>query len=115
MVDQVLIELGARNAAQPSSSHVVAPYLREVRTLVPVSFPRAQFDVLSPERTFWEKVTLAHAENTRSGKRALPDRYARHWYDLHMFARHAGLRRSSLEDRNALSEVIKLKSALYSC
>ncbi len=111
--DRVLIELGARNATRPAEPHMVVPYLADLVTVVPLAFPRAQVDVLSLERTFWEKVTLVHAENTRSGSRRWPDRYARHWYDLHMLVTHLDIGAKVLAATGVRSEVIALKSVLF--
>jgi hypothetical protein len=39
---------------------------------------------LLAERTYWEKVTLIHAKNTRRNPKANVEPYSRYWYDLAM-------------------------------
>lgn len=46
----------------------------------------AEVEVLSAERTFWEKATLLHAECHRAVTAPMPARYARHYYDLAQMA-----------------------------
>jgi len=38
--------------------------------------------VLDCQRTFWEKVTLIHAENHRPEPQGLKRRMSRHWSDI---------------------------------
>ena len=111
--DRVLIEFGARNVVRPSLRRTIRPYLTELTIDVPIAFPLATVDVLIPERTFWEKITLAHAENTRSTKHELPPRFARHWYDLHMLAKHPVIGPSALTADRERDGVIDLKSVLF--
>jgi hypothetical protein len=40
------------------------------------------------ERTFWEKVTILHAEWHRPPERATPDRFSRHCSDMGALALH---------------------------
>ena len=37
---------------------------------------------LAAERTFWEKVTLLHAEHPRPADKPIPSRLPRHYYDV---------------------------------
>jgi len=37
---------------------------------------------VSPERTFWEKITILHQEANRSEEKQIPSRYSRHYYDV---------------------------------
>ncbi|MBD2781583.1 nucleotidyl transferase AbiEii/AbiGii toxin family protein [Xenorhabdus szentirmaii] len=106
---EVLIELGGRNIIDPNELHIIRPYLSD---LIPeLEFPSGQVVVLSPERTFWEKVTLVHVE-CRRGLRENADRLSRHWYDLVMLARHE-IGHSAIADRKLLEDVIRHKSAFF--
>lgn len=77
-----------------------------------LEFPCANVPVLLAERTFWEKVTLIHAELTRKNPKAIFERYSRHWYDLAQLAGHElgsrALKRLDLRDH-----VIRTKTALF--
>lgn len=78
----VLLEFGARNITDPCQIHQIKP---ELSNLVhSLNFPVAQVNVLLPERTFWEKVTLIHVECNRQELKKDAERLSRHWYDLIM-------------------------------
>lgn len=67
--------------------------------------------VISPARTFWEKVTLIHAQCNKpisEGK----DRISRHWYDLAMLLQHE-VGATAKIDLELLDDVIALKSVFY--
>jgi hypothetical protein len=77
---QLRIEFG-RGDQQPSQKSPVTPFVAE-------EFPdifierSAPIAVLDCERTFWEKVTLLHAENHRPDLTKLKPRMSRHWSDV---------------------------------
>ena len=77
----VKIELGARSDDWPHETKVIQPYVIE---FFPAFDPDATFsvNVLAAERTFWEKVTLLHAENHRPDPGKLKPRMSRHWSDV---------------------------------
>lgn len=106
----VQLEFGGRNAIEPSTNHAVKTYLEGA---VPeLEFPVApSVDVLSAERTFWEKVTLAHSESRRPEFRN-SDRMARHWYDLSQLT-HAGTAASALARKDILEDVVRVKHLHY--
>ncbi len=73
----VTLEFGARSDGQPSEMRdVVCDAAQHLSVL---SFPRASPRVMSIERTFWEKATAIHV---CCAKHEIPERFARHWYDL---------------------------------
>ena len=77
---QIKIEFG-RGDQQPSQNSPVTPTVAEV---FPAIFPEvpATIAVLDSQRTFWEKVTLLHAENHRPDATTLKPRMSRHWSDV---------------------------------
>jgi hypothetical protein len=78
----VKIEMGARSDHWPTEDKRVRSYLQES---FPIELPDAgcaTVNVLSAERTFWEKATILHAECHRSLTQPAPDRNSRHYYDL---------------------------------
>jgi hypothetical protein len=103
----VLLEFGGRNVTEPCSTHKIqpdiAPHLSGLR------FPLAEATVLAPERTFWEKATLIHAECSRGSLRATADRPSRHWYDLAVLADHE-IGHRAFADRALLAAVVEHKS-----
>jgi nucleotidyltransferase AbiEii toxin of type IV toxin-antitoxin system len=77
---QIKAEFG-RGDQQPSQKSTVTPFVAE---MFPDIFREksAAILVLDSERTFWEKVTLLHAENHRPDPSKLKPRMARHWSDI---------------------------------
>jgi hypothetical protein len=77
---QIKIEFG-RGDQQPSQRHRIGPYAAEE---FPGAFvtPDVEIAVLDCERTFWEKVTLLHAENHRPDLSRVKPRMSRHWSDV---------------------------------
>jgi hypothetical protein len=107
---QVFIEFGGRNDTLPQENVQIHC---DVAAYVPnVVFPIANVPVLSPQRTFWEKVTLIHVECQRPSFRAITSRLFRHWYDVDLLSAHdAG--KTALLDKGLLEDVIKIKRAFF--
>jgi len=78
----VKIEMGARADHWPCETKAVTPYVAEQ---FPQGFrePSCTVKVLSVERTFWEKVTILHAEYHRPPDKPIPDRHSRHYCDVY--------------------------------
>jgi len=108
---QVRLEFGGRNRIAPSEVHDVRPYVAELN--LHVQLPTATVNVLSPARTFWEKVTLAHAACAVSDWRSDAERFARHWYDLALLAEHR-IAEVALGDHALLRDIVAVKSAFWS-
>lgn len=80
---RILIETGGRASFHPHESHEIKPMIidelmehLDIELDCPVAV-----DVLSKDRTFFEKLTLLHEINSR-GEDAVTDRQSRHIYDL---------------------------------
>lgn len=112
--DAVVLEFGARATVEPSEERTASTYLSEIPGMsAELELPVVQVDVLKVERTFWEKATLIHAENTRTAGARIRDRYARHWYDLFCIAADPSLGARAIGDRSALSHVLRVKDIHY--
>jgi hypothetical protein len=107
---QIKIEFG-RGDQQPSEKFSVTPFVAE-------TFPdifrekSAQIIVLDSERTFWEKVTLLHAENHRRDPTKLKARMARHWSDVALMSGAKRFRDENLS-LELLAEVIRFKKVYF--
>lgn len=77
---QIKIEFG-RGDQQPSASYPIRPFIAEEFPDL-MKDPTANIRVLEAERTFWEKITLLHAENHRPEPEKLKPRMSRHWSDV---------------------------------
>lgn len=107
----VLIELGVRGEINPHETKTVMSYMEIAFTdiLEPES---AVIRTLSPIRTFWEKITLLHAENHRPLDKTFGDRLSRHYYDLHQLIK-AGISQTALSDLTLLYDVINHKKKYF--
>jgi hypothetical protein len=109
----VRIELGCRSDSWPSEQKMIQPFCAEhfpglfQQTQVPVR-------VLNVTRTFWEKATILHQEFHRPAEKAVPPRYARHYYDLAMLA-GSNYKTEALAERALLESVVKHKQCFFRC
>lgn len=106
----VLVEFGGRNITEPSAKYQVTPDI--AKHLANLEFPSQLVNVLSPERTFWEKATLMHVECQRGEFRASAQRMSRHWYDLAMLA-DRDIGQAALSNRDLLADVVRHKKVFY--
>ena len=84
-VDVVRLEIGPLAAWSPHAPATIEPYLAELHPQLFAS-PSTAIETAVAERTFWEKVTILHQEANRPDGKAMPRRYARHYYDLYRLA-----------------------------
>lgn len=86
---EVRLELGCRGDQVPCEGGKVAPYAAEA---FPNQFqvPEADVNVISAERTFWEKATILHREYYRveAGK-PVSERIIRHYHDVVVISKHS--------------------------
>ncbi len=105
----IKIKFGGHNMIEPNETHRVVPYMAQA--FDNFSFPAGEVSVLSPQRTFWEKVTLVHAESNRPTFRNA-QRSSRHWYDIAVLADHE-IGRAALLDVELLRDVVRVKKRFY--
>ncbi|MHB1947364.1 MAG: nucleotidyl transferase AbiEii/AbiGii toxin family protein [Gammaproteobacteria bacterium] len=110
VIDNVKLEFGGRNITIPSSKQTITTDISEY--LKDLEFPIAEATVLSPEKTYWEKLTLIHYECNRTTLKEDADRISRHWYDVSMLSKH-DIGKKALINRDLLNEVIKVKKTFY--
>lgn len=105
--DTVKIELGWRAKSAPSELRNIEPYLAGIPMLLNES--QLACTVLSPDRTFWEKVTALHAESFRDKPKQF---FSRHYSDVAAMLRtRIGLEASC--DLSMLDDVRVFKSIYY--
>lgn len=107
---EVRLEFGGRNVTDPNERHQIAP---DIAAFTPeIKYPIATAIVLSPLRTFWEKVTLIHVECHRPPRPAGLHRLSRHWFDLTCLAAdEAG--QTALSDHELLEDVVRVKKLFF--
>lgn len=108
--ESVLLELGGKNEITPASQLQLDPYISSVAPSL--EFPLPTVTVLAPERTYWEKATLIHAECNRKTVKANAQRLSRHWYDLFQLNR-SDIGSAALSNPKLLEEVVNQKNVLY--
>jgi hypothetical protein len=69
-------------------------------------------NVISAERTFWEKATILHHEAHRPEGNAQPSRYSRHYYDLARLSQ-TKIKDKALKDLELLESVVIFKQKFY--
>jgi hypothetical protein len=108
---QVVLELGTHAEFVPRDRFTIRSFAVE-------EFPNLVTDVdvdvvaLLAKRTFWEKVTILHAEYHRPPEKPLLERYSRHYYDVAMLAQ-GPIRAEALADMPLLAQVVSHKETFY--
>ena len=107
----VLIELGIRGDIYPCEEKNVLSYV-ESKFLDLLSLKQTPIRTLLPIRTFWEKITLLHAENNRPEGKDLGDRLSRHYYDVYQLIQ-AHIDDDALINFDLLHDVIANKKKYF--
>ena len=107
---RVKIELSGRNETEPSKPQKLQPYLASKTE--ELAFPEPVVDTLLAERTFWEKVTLIHAELNAGRIEETAERMSRHWSDLAAIMKTDTGERA-ITDRELCLQVVNHKDAFW--
>jgi hypothetical protein len=104
---RVRLEIGPLAAMLPMEWCDVQPYAAKY---FPSVFDQTNVSVptIVVARTFWEKLTILHAEAHRPSDKLLPSCYARHYYDVYRLI-ESGFSKSALEQVGLLTEVVAFK------
>lgn len=107
----IRLEIGALAAWTPTQIATIRPYIAEA---YPDKFSDASVSVrtTTPERTFWEKITILHREAFRTENSPLPPRMSRHYYDVYRMAK-LGILDQVLQDPGLLDQVAAFKAKFY--
>ncbi len=107
----IRLEIGALAAWTPTQNATIRPYITET---YPKQFGNAFVNVrtTTPERTFWEKVTILHREAFRPENIPIPPRMSRHYYDVDRMVK-LGVLDKSLKQKELLTQVANFKAKFY--
>jgi len=108
---QIRLEIGSNTGIEPNETREIIPWVAEE---FPDAFtePKSALIVLKPERTFWEKATILHAEYHRPLEKAMRNRLSRDFYDLCLMAKHeSGL--NAIKNLRILEDVVKHKNTYF--
>lgn len=108
----VKLEFGARGDISPSEQRTITPYVKEIIPAISTTDMKCSIPTLIARRTFWEKVTLLHAEYYREINKPIKPRMFRHYYDLVMLDQNE-LTSEAIKDTKLLEDVIKNKSIYF--
>ncbi len=106
----IKIEAGVRSARVPIIKKNIDSFFEQI---LEKSDP-VEVDILRPDRTFWEKATILHAENSRNEPLRIEKRnhMSRHIYDLvKLYKSEYGI--MAMDDMNLLADVVEHKSIFY--
>jgi len=107
----VKLEFGARGDIHPCETKIISPYVQQI---LPELFSSTEITTttLVAKRTFWEKVTLLHAEHHREPTKTITARMFRHYYDIVMLDTHQ-VTQAAIEDIELLNDVVKNKTVYF--
>lgn len=105
----VVLEMGTHAEFVPRGRFQIRPFAMEE---FPLLGNGCEITVLLAKRTFWEKVTILHAEFHRPVEKQTPHRYSRHYYDVAMLAK-GPVKDEALADLELLSRVVRHKRDFY--
>ncbi|MBP6491676.1 MAG: nucleotidyl transferase AbiEii/AbiGii toxin family protein [Clostridia bacterium] len=111
ILQTIRLEIGALAAWSPARKTQITSYAAEQYKNI-FAQPSTEILTVLPERTFWEKVTILHHEANRPKMSLTPQRYSRHYYDLHCMA-HSDVKDLAFEDIKLLEKVVDFKRKFY--
>lgn len=106
----IRLEIGALAAWTPTQEATITPFAAEQYPQV-FQQPGTTLRTVSPERTFWEKVTILHKEAFRTNGK-VPPRYSRHYYDVWCMAQRP-VKDAAFADLDLLRQVVAFKDRFY--
>ena len=109
---QILLEIGAKAAWIPHDTYSIIPFAAEAYRHI-FDSPEVAVRATTPERSFWEKITILHAEAHRPENSPVRPRYSRHYYDTVMIARDETIKRRAFADLPLLNAVAEFKDKFY--
>lgn len=106
----IRLEIGALAAWTPTQEATITSFAAEQYPQV-FRQPSTSLRTVSPERTFWEKVTILHKEAFRTNGK-IPPRYSRHYYDLWCMVKSL-VKDAAFKDLDLLQQVVAFKDRFY--
>jgi hypothetical protein len=109
ILEEIKLEIGALALWTPVRKQLISPYSAQAH-----AFEKSKTEVLTvtPERTFWEKLTILHHEANRPRASQIPKRYSRHYYDVYKISQ-SSVKAEAFEQKALLDEVAAFKNKFY--
>jgi hypothetical protein len=108
---QIKLELGSLTDQKPAGEHTVTPWVAEEFPSL-FTTPACHVVALELERTFWEKVTILHAEHHRPSGKPMRSRFSRDCYDVCMMAFHKDGQKA-MQNLDVLERVVRYKRKYF--
>ena len=106
----IKLEIGPVAAKTPTEIRYIEPYC--YKSFNVSNKEPFKVEIVSIERTFWEKVLILYAERNRPIEKRMPLRYSRHYYDVYMIYKSNYFSRV-LNNIALFEEVKRFKSKYY--
>ena len=110
-LDVIRLEIGPLAAWTPTIEAEISSYAAEQRPGV-FKKPSTIVTATTPERTFWEKITILHQEAHRPDSKSMPPRYSRHYYDVYQLG-NSPVKDKALANTALLQKVVDFKTKFY--
>ncbi len=110
-LDVIRLEVGPLAAWTPTVQACVVPYIAEQMPGV-FEAPATTVTTVSPERSFWEKVSILHQEANRPESKRMLQRYSRHYYDVYCLG-NSPIKERALQDLALLDKGVSFKMKFY--
>ncbi len=107
----VKLEMGARSEHWPVIEHGISTYVKDVLK-DQINEPQINIKVLDIKRTFWEKATILHAYAHVPKDKKIPERLARHYYDMYCLL-NPDIKDKAVNDLDLLARVVKHKTTYF--
>lgn len=111
MHPQVRLEFGSLTDQEPVGDHTVTPWVAEEFPAL-FSAPACRVVALEIARSFWEKVTILHAEYHRPADKPMRNRLSRDCYDVCCVAAHPSGQRAMV-DLDLLARVARHRGTYF--
>lgn len=108
----IKLEFGARGDVSPCEPKLISPYAQSLLPELFDSPTEINVTALIAKRTFWEKITLLHAEYHRDTTNPIPIRLFRHYYDIVMLDKR-NITQDALQDTALLDDVVQNKVVYF--
>jgi len=111
VLDAIRLEVGPMAAWTPVESMSIQSYLSECVPDI-IESPQIVVRAVSPNRTFWEKISILHQEANRHESKKVPAGYSRHYYDVYKLGK-SSVKAKALDSFDLLRSVLAFKMKFY--
>jgi predicted nucleotidyltransferase component of viral defense system len=108
---EIELEIGPMSAMIPNSKFTIKPYCSDV-VQAALGSTDLQVKAIEAKKTFWDKITILHAEAHRPKDKSQQSRYSRHYYDVYQMLR-SNVLEEAMSDLALLQEVVAFKHKFY--